>query len=194
MGQAVQKAPRSAQRPRVAQWLSPECVSTKYTVLRSPVNTELDVWVDIRNRSWHDLRERLRAIVPQRNDENFGPTGPTEWSAKQVAYLFVFFLSQSSEWSIICLPMQERQIRSLSQEDPLEKGMATHSSILSWKVPWTEDPEGLQSMESQESDTTEPWRTHTQSSMREINSLWPDTECPYHRTRFPAVYFSSEWN
>ena len=192
MGQAVQKAPRSAQRPRVAQWLSPECVSPKYTVLRSPVNTELDVWVDIRNRSWHDLRERLRAIVPQRNDENFGPTGPIEWSAKQVACLV--FLSQSSEWSITRLPMQERQVRSLSQEDRLEKGMATHSSILSWTVPRTEDPGGLQSVESQESDTTEPQRIHTQSSMREINSLWPDTECPYHRTRFPAVCFSSEWN
>ena len=40
-------------------------------------------------------------------------------------------------------------IRSLSQEDPLEKGMATDSSILAWKIPWTEDPGGLQSMELQ---------------------------------------------
>ena len=38
---------------------------------------------------------------------------------------------------------------SLDQEDPLEKGMATHSSILAWRIPWTEDPGGLQSMESQ---------------------------------------------
>ena len=40
-------------------------------------------------------------------------------------------------------------IRSLSQEDPLEKGMATDSSILAWKIPWTEDPGGLQPMELQ---------------------------------------------
>ena len=40
-------------------------------------------------------------------------------------------------------------------EDPLEKGMATHSSILAWRIPWTEEPGGLQSMGSQESDTTE---------------------------------------
>ena len=39
--------------------------------------------------------------------------------------------------------MQETQVRSLSQEDPLEKGMATHSSILAWRVPWTEEPGGL---------------------------------------------------
>ena len=46
------------------------------------------------------------------------------------------------------------QVRSLGGEDPLEKEMATHSSILAWEVPWTEEPGGLQSMGSQESDMT----------------------------------------
>ena len=41
------------------------------------------------------------------------------------------------------------QVRSLGQEDPLEKGMAIHSSILAWRIPWTEDSGGLQSMGSQ---------------------------------------------
>ena len=41
------------------------------------------------------------------------------------------------------------QVQSLSWEDPLEKEMATHFSILAWKIPWTEDPGGLQSMGSQ---------------------------------------------
>ena len=41
------------------------------------------------------------------------------------------------------------EIRSLGREDPLEKQMATHSSILAWKIPWTEEPGGLQSMQSQ---------------------------------------------
>ena len=41
------------------------------------------------------------------------------------------------------------QVQSLGQEDPLEEGMATHSSILSWEVPWTEEPGGLQSMQLQ---------------------------------------------
>ena len=42
--------------------------------------------------------------------------------------------------------MQETPVRSLSQEDPLEKGMASHSSILAWRMPWTEEPGGLQPM------------------------------------------------
>ena len=45
--------------------------------------------------------------------------------------------------------MQEAQVQSLGQEDLLEKGMATHSSILVWKIPWTEKPGGLQSIGSQ---------------------------------------------
>ena len=48
-----------------------------------------------------------------------------------------------------CLPaMQETQVRSLDREDPLEKEMATHSSILAWRIPWMEEPGSLQSMES----------------------------------------------
>ena len=42
--------------------------------------------------------------------------------------------------------MQETQVQSLSQEDPLEKGMPTHFSILVWRIPWTEEPGSLQSM------------------------------------------------
>jgi len=43
----------------------------------------------------------------------------------------------------------ETQVQSLGQEDSLEKGMATHSSIIAWRIPWTEKPAGLQSMGSQ---------------------------------------------
>ena len=50
--------------------------------------------------------------------------------------------------------MQENWVRSLGQEDPLEKEMATHSSILAWIISWTEKPGGLQSMGSQELDMT----------------------------------------
>ena len=45
--------------------------------------------------------------------------------------------------------MHETHIRSLGREDALEKEMATHSSILTWEIPWTEEPDGLQSMETQ---------------------------------------------
>ena len=51
------------------------------------------------------------------------------------------------------LAMQETLIQSLGQEDPLEKGVATHSSISAWEIPWTEEPGKLQSMGSQKSWT-----------------------------------------
>ena len=50
--------------------------------------------------------------------------------------------------------MQEMQVQSLGGEDSLEKEMATHSGILAWEIPWTEEPGGLQSMCLQELDTT----------------------------------------
>ena len=50
--------------------------------------------------------------------------------------------------------MWETRVHFLGQEDPLEKDMATHSSILAWRIPWMEKPGGLQSMGSQELDMT----------------------------------------
>ena len=52
--------------------------------------------------------------------------------------------------------MQKTRVRSLGREDSLEKEMAIHSSILAWRIPWTEESGRLQSMGSQELDTTEP--------------------------------------
>ena len=57
--------------------------------------------------------------------------------------------------------VQETQIRSLGREDPLEKEMATHCSILAWKVPWTEEPGGLQSMGSQRAGHDGATNTYT---------------------------------
>ena len=51
--------------------------------------------------------------------------------------------------------MWKTQVRSLSQEDPLEKEMATHSNILAWRIPWMEEPGGLQSSGGKELDMTE---------------------------------------
>ena len=51
--------------------------------------------------------------------------------------------------------MGETQVQSLGWEDPLDEGMTTHSSILVWRIPWAEEPGGLHSMGSQESDMTE---------------------------------------
>ena len=60
-----------------------------------------------------------------------------------------------AQWERIHLPMQEMKVWSLCWEDLLEEEMATHSSILAWKIPWTEEPGGLQSMGHKELDTTE---------------------------------------
>ena len=51
-----------------------------------------------------------------------------------------------ARWVKNLLAMQETQLLSLGREDPLEEGMATHSSILAWRIPWIEEPGGLQSM------------------------------------------------
>ena len=51
--------------------------------------------------------------------------------------------------------MSDMWVRSLGWEDPLEEGMATHASILAWRIPWKEEPGGLQSMGVAELDTTE---------------------------------------
>ena len=55
--------------------------------------------------------------------------------------------------------MQETQVRSLGRADPLQKGMATHSTVLAWRIPWTEEPGGLQSMGLQR--VRQDWVTNT---------------------------------
>ena len=67
-------------------------------------------------------------------------------------FLKNYLSHQASQVALVVksLPaMQETWVQSLGWEDPLEEGMATHSSILSWRIPWTEEPGGLQPMGSQ---------------------------------------------
>ena len=59
--------------------------------------------------------------------------------------------------------MQETQVQSLDWEDPQEKEMATHYSILAWRIPWTEEPDGLQSMGWQKVGHNWVTNTHTQA-------------------------------
>ena len=61
--------------------------------------------------------------------------------------------SHVAQWVKNLPAVQETQVRSLGLEDPLEKEMATHSSILAWETPWTERPGQLQFMQSQKSQT-----------------------------------------
>ena len=68
--------------------------------------------------------------------------------------------------------MLKTQVQSLGQEDPLEKAMATHSSIFAWKIPWTEEPDGLQFMVSQESDMTQRLSHHHHFQIH-MAQYWP---------------------
>ena len=68
--------------------------------------------------------------------------------------------------------MQETQVQSLGGEDPVEKRMATHSSILAWRSPQTEEPGGLQSWDYKESDITEQLtRTHTHTHTHSVHCM-----------------------
>ena len=87
----------------------------------------------------HLLLQKLYRINPHYSD--IKPT----LSEKMHPYIWASLVAQT----IKNLPaMQETWVRSLDQEDPLEKGMATHSSILVWRIPWTEEPGRLESMGS----------------------------------------------
>ena len=87
--------------------------------------------------------------------ESLHPYVCIEFSASCVSfqlYEILEFMSQASLMAQMVknLPaMQETQVQSLGWEDPLEKGMATYSSILAWRIPWTEEPGELQSIGSQ---------------------------------------------
>ena len=84
--------------------------------------------------------------------------------------------------------MQEIWVQSLGQEGPLEEEMATHSSVFAWRIPWTEEPGGLQSMGSQESDSLShirlfvtPWSVACQTPLsmgfsRQV--YWGGLRCP----------------
>ena len=65
--------------------------------------------------------------------------------------------------------MQETQVRSLGQEDSLEKGMAIHSSVLAWKIPWTEEPASYSPWGHKESDRTEQTEHTVVMIMTQIN-------------------------
>ena len=75
--------------------------------------------------------------------------------------------------------MQETRVRSLGGEDPLEKGMTTHSSILAWEIPWTEEPGGYSPRGHRESDTTAGLNSNVISQPRGGSTSEILTFCPF---------------
>ena len=111
--------------------------------------------------------------------------------------------------SILCIPggsvvknlpaMQEMPVYTLNREDPLEKEMATHSSILAWKIPWPQEPGEIQSMGLQESDTAEHAHTYHHHYVKRyfyiretiLTKLVEST--PSHKS-LPPIFFSKRKN
>ena len=91
--------------------------------------------------------------------------------------------------------MQEKQFPSLGREDPLEEEMGTHSSILAWRIPWTEEPRGLQSMGSQ-TDVTEHLSTVSNllisKSQDILSDLSPLDPCRQHSSL--GFYYLSDFS
>ena len=125
--------------------------------LLSRLNVEL---VEERHRHSNQSNMHGRKLKSIHSTKSQGCSDPLD---KMVPYLHITYkcppvypksssdhLASLVAQRLKCLPaMQETRLRSLSQEDPLEKEMATHSSILAWRIPWREEPGGLQSMGSQ---------------------------------------------
>ena len=76
-------------------------------------------------------------------------------------------------WRRTCLPMQEMRVWCLGAEDPLEKEMATHSTLLAWEMPWTEEPGGLQSMGLQREGHNWATKQEQQTFMKSMNHSLP---------------------
>ena len=79
-------------------------------------------------------------------------------------------------------------VRSLGREDPLEEGMATHSSIPAWRIPWTEQPAGLQSMGRKGSDMIEA--TYHAASGENIDSFVIICHVPPHKESDPSIIYA----
>ena len=104
----------------------------------------------------HNVATALELISPHQTKEREKNTTQQKLQQRSPVFLYqAVFISDFKMTSLVaqmvkCLPaMSETWVQSLSQEDPLEKEMATHSSTFAWKIPWTEEPGRLQSMGSQ---------------------------------------------
>ena len=113
----------------------------------------------------------------------------------RATFTFQHFVSSSLVAQLIKNPpvMRETWVQSLGWEDPQEKGMATHSSILAWRTPWTEDPGGLQPMGVAESDIfilltspmedpKAPVRSPACCLGVSVGPLWEDESCDIQLT------------
>jgi len=122
------------------------------------------LWCEEQAGGQQDSRQKITGRLQQESEWKMAP-GTRTPAARTGA-------SQEAQWERIPLPMQEMQVWSLGQEEPMEKELATHSSILAREIPWTEKPGGLQSMGSQR--VGHDWVTKQQWGWREIKKVEED--------------------
>ena len=110
---------------------------------------------------WGGLKQPLGFPGSSVGKESTSNAGDSSWipgsgrsSGEGIGYPLQYSWAFLVVQTVKNLPaMEETWVRSLGWEDPLEKGMVTHSSILAWRIPWTEEPGGLQSMGVTKSQT-----------------------------------------
>ena len=129
--------------PRIlcSSWKIHECLAGRYFLASQ-----------LKYRAFHYLYNYTLALILDLNLPTNQQTKTwkiyfNNWSRKinRIVYIYIFICLRKER--LKCLPaMWETWARSLGGEDPLEKEIATHSSILAWRIPWTEEPGGLQSM------------------------------------------------
>ena len=111
---------------------------------------------------------RWQRIHLKRRRPRFHPwVGKIPWRREWLPSLGIFPVAQMVK---NLFAMQETQVQSLGREDPLEKGMAIHSSILAWRIPWTEEPGGPQFMGLQR--VGHDWVTNTTANIRSSTLAW----------------------
>ena len=109
-------------------------------------------------------------------------------------YIYICIASQVAQWLKDLLAVQERRAQSLSWEHPLEEGMATHPSILAWRIPWTEEPGKDTYHRVAESDATEatehPWTSLSLSLFLSLHLKGVRSSLTKLREKFRVTVFS----
>ena len=146
-------------------------------VKKPPATQETLVW----SLDWEDPLEKGMAthssILTWRIPWTEEPGGLWSMGSQRVWLNWVTYTFKTSlvAWMVKNLPvMQETWVWSLGREDPLKKGMATHSSILTWKIPWRGEPGGFQSMASQRVEQDRATNTNRRREERRERwkSIW----------------------
>ena len=128
--------------------IKPKCVVSEWASLVAQMVENLPAMQKTRDQSLEKGKATHTLVFwPGEFQGPYSPWGHKEADMTDFHFTSLIFPGGASGKEPACqCSRQETQVHSLGQEDPLEEAMATHSSILAWKIPWTEEPGGLQPM------------------------------------------------